>query len=132
MSHAETEVALQRVIDAVAREYVGRPASEVKVALARGFTEIGHPAQSDPWLEAVAEETADGHRYIVGTATMDPSSPSSPTGSRAEDRPREGGQAMPREGSDEGRPEPGPGRRGGGQEGHVRSTEDPERSAPGE
>ncbi|HET8599116.1 MAG TPA: hypothetical protein VFL99_02235 [Segeticoccus sp.] len=104
MTDEQTQMELQRVIDAVVTRCQGWPVSEIKAALAKGLTDIGHPAQSESWLRAVAEEAADGHPYIVGTRTAHPSHPSSPMGVRAQDRQR-------------------------GQE--VASGRDPERSAPG-
>jgi hypothetical protein len=104
MTDEQTQMQMQRVIDAVVERFQGRPPSEVKVELAKALTEIGHPAQSESWLSAVAEEAADGHPYIIGTATAHPSHPSMPTGRQAQDRS------------------------GGG----VEAGQDPERSAPGQ
>lgn len=55
----------QEVIDAVLDGHGGESVEAVGSALVRAFAEAGLTRPPEPWVEAVAAEIADGHRFVV-------------------------------------------------------------------
>jgi hypothetical protein len=55
----------QEVIDGVLDRYGGQALPDVSSALREGLAAAGLARPTEPWLDAVAAEIANGHRFVV-------------------------------------------------------------------